>query len=80
MPGDENLDAQKMMSAPVHDHKQETRAGHEAEGKREHGHIEPFELFRIAVTAIIAVLVLFRVWEPFPQVSVVGIAGVLFGR
>jgi len=48
----------------------------------EHGHernnIEIFDLVRIAVTAIVASLVWFRVWEPFPQVSVIGIAGVLF--
>jgi heavy metal translocating P-type ATPase len=45
----------------------------------EHGHIEPFDLIRIAVTAIAAALVWFRVWEPFGQVSLIGIAGVLFG-
>lgn len=76
MPRDENL---KLMSAPVHDHEQETHADQEVEDEHEHGHLEPFELFRIAVTAITAALVWFRVWEPFPQVSLIGIAGVLFG-
>jgi cation transport ATPase len=37
------------------------------------------ELIRIAVTAAAASLVWFRVWEPFPHVSLIGIAGVLFG-
>ena len=38
-----------------------------------------FELVRIVVTAIMAGLVWLRVWEPFPHVSLIGIAGVLFG-
>jgi P-type Cu+ transporter len=45
----------------------------------EHGHVETFDLIRIAVTAIVAILVWFHAWEPFPQVSVIGIAGVVFG-
>jgi heavy metal translocating P-type ATPase len=52
---------------------------HEAEPGHEHGHIEPFDLVRIAITAIAAAMVWFRVWEPFPQTSLIGIAGVLFG-
>jgi heavy metal translocating P-type ATPase len=52
---------------------------HEEEQDHEHGHLEPFELIRIAVTAVVAAAVWFRVWEPFPHVSVLGIAGVLFG-
>ncbi len=39
----------------------------------------PSNLIRIAITAIAAGLVWFRVWEPFPHVSLIGIAGVLFG-
>jgi heavy metal translocating P-type ATPase len=50
---------------------------HDHEG--EHGHMEAMDLIRIAVTAAAAGLVWFRVWEPFPHVSVIGIAGVLFG-
>ena len=52
---------------------------HDHEHDHEHGHVEPFDLIRIAVTAIAAGLVWFRVWEPFPRVSLIGIAGVLFG-
>ena len=55
----------------------ETHPDREAE--QDHGHLEPFELIRIAVTAAAAAAVWFRVWEPFPQVSLIGIAGVLFG-
>ncbi len=57
----------------------ETHPDHETEQEPEHGHLEPFELIRIAVTAVVAAAVWFRVWEPFPHVSVLGIAGVLFG-
>jgi heavy metal translocating P-type ATPase len=52
---------------------------HEEQQDHEHGRLEPFELIRIAVTAIAAAAVWFRLWEPFPHVSVLGIAGVLFG-
>ena len=51
----------------------------EDEHGHEHGHIEPFDLVRIAVTALAAALVWFRVWEPFPHLSPIGTAGVLFG-
>ncbi len=57
-----------------HDHDRE----HDDHG-HEHGHIEAFDLIRIAITAIAAGLVWLRVWEPFPHVSLIGIAGVLFG-
>lgn len=49
------------------------------EHEEEHGHVETFDLIRIAVTALAAGLVWFHVWEPFPHVSVIGIAGLLFG-
>ena len=72
MSGDANLHATKLAGVPVHD-------GLAEEEGHEHGHLEPFELIRIAITSIAAALVWFRVWEPFPQVSLMGIAGVLFG-
>jgi heavy metal translocating P-type ATPase len=52
---------------------------HGDEHCREHSHIKLSDLIRIAATAVAAGLVWFRVWEPFPQVSLIGIAGVLFG-
>jgi cation transport ATPase len=87
MSRDENLNGPKLVSVPgyAHEHEHEHQREHEAhpdyEGEHghEHGHIERFDLIRIAVTAIAAALVWFRVWEPFPQVSLIGIAGVLFG-
>lgn len=51
---------------------------HEDHG-HEHGPIESSDIMRIAVTAVVAALVWFRVWEPFPHVSMLGIAGILFG-
>jgi heavy metal translocating P-type ATPase len=73
MPGNQHL------SAHVHEREHEAHSEHEDEHGHEHGHVEPFDLIRIAVTAIVAALVWFRVWEPFPKVSLIGIAGVLFG-
>jgi hypothetical protein len=65
----------------VHEHGQEQQPREDQEGEHshEHGDIERFDLIRIAVTAVVAALVWFRVWEPFPHVSVLGIAGLLFG-
>jgi P-type Cu+ transporter len=37
------------------------------------------ELVRIAFVAVAAAAVWFRVWEPFPRVSVLGLAGTLGG-
>jgi cation transport ATPase len=64
----------------VADHVQEDdRRTHGGDEGHEHGHIESFDLIRIGVTAAVAALVWFRVWEPFPHISVLGVAGVLFG-
>lgn len=49
-----------------------------AESSEEHG-IEWLELARIGFVALAAVAVWFRVWEPFPQVSVIGILAALIG-
>src|ERR1700739_4211154 len=48
---------------------------HEA---HDHG-FEWQEGIRIALVALAAALVWFRVWEPFARVSIVGIAGTLIG-
>src|SRR6204780_3675217 len=46
----------------------------------EHAHrVEWAELVRIGFVALAAVAVWFRVWEPFPHISVVGIAATLIG-
>src|SRR6202162_1297113 len=71
----------KMQEPPVdvHEHDHDGHHDHEDEHGHEHGHIEPFDLVRIATTAIVAGLVWFRVWDPLPQVSLIGIAGIMFG-
>jgi len=45
----------------------------------EHAHIESSDILRILFTAIIAALVWFRTWEPFPHLSLLGITGILIG-
>ena len=46
----------------------------------EHGHgVEWAELVRIAFVALAAAAVWFRLWEPFPHVSVIGVAATLIG-
>ena len=45
-----------------------------------HGHVvEWTELIRIAFVALAAAAVWFRLWEPFPDISVIGIAATLVG-
>jgi heavy metal translocating P-type ATPase len=46
--------------------------------EQKHG-LEWVELIRIAFVAFAAIAVWFRLWEPFPHVSVVGIAATLIG-
>jgi heavy metal translocating P-type ATPase len=48
---------------------------HEQHGQR----VEWAELIRIAFVALAAAAVWFRLWEPFPHVSVIGIAAALVG-
>src|ERR1700751_4282516 len=56
---------------------QEPHLGAEHE---EHGHeVEWAELARIAFVAWVAAAVWFRLWEPFPHISVIGIAATLIG-
>src|SRR6202049_969093 len=46
----------------------------------EHGHgVEWAELVRIGFVALAAAAVWFRLWEPFPHISVIGIAATLIG-
>ena len=62
----------------VNEHREPEPHGGEEHG-HDHEHIERLDLVRIAITVIAAVLVGFRVWEPLPQMSVIGVAGILFG-
>jgi cation transport ATPase len=79
IPGDEGLPGPVQLSTAGDAHPYEAQSNHEGQHDQKHGHVAPFDLIRIAVTAIAAGLVWFRVWEPFPSVSLIGIAGVLFG-
>jgi heavy metal translocating P-type ATPase len=48
--------------------------------QEEHGHgVEWAELVRIAFVALAAAAVWFRLWEPFPHISVIGIVAALIG-
>jgi heavy metal translocating P-type ATPase len=63
---------------------QETAAVNRAEGhghaedEHEHG-LEWTDLVRIGFVVLAALAVWFRIWEPFPHVSVIGIAATLIG-
>jgi cation transport ATPase len=46
--------------------------------EHEHG-LEWVELARIAFVAVAAAAVWFRIWEPFPKISVIGIAATIIG-
>jgi len=48
----------------------------------DHGHEHPFdlpEILRIGLVAVAAAAVWFRVWEPYPQLSVIGALGLAIG-
>ncbi len=50
-----------------------------AEHAEDAGGVEWAELVRIAFVVLAAVAVWFRLWEPFPRISVIGIAATLIG-
>jgi heavy metal translocating P-type ATPase len=57
---------------------------HEHDHGHEHGHdhdhaFDVGEMLRIGVVAVAAALVWLRAWEPFPTVSVIGVAGLAVG-
>src|SRR5690242_17061488 len=51
----------------------------EAEQQEHGGRVEWAELVRIAFVVLVAAAVWFRLWEPFPRISVIGIAATLIG-
>ena len=64
---------------PAHDHH-----GHDHDDDHEEGHdhshgFDWLEAARIALVALAAVAVWFKLWEPFSSVSVIGIAGLVVG-
>ena len=51
---------------------------HSADHAEDHG-LERSDLIRIALVMLAAAAVWFRIWEPFPRISVIGIAAMLLG-
>lgn len=80
-----SLDQQPEPRAATGAPRQETPGGHDIHGhehNQEHGHDHPFEWLeavRIGVVAAAAAVVWFRVWEPYPTISVIGILGLAIG-
>jgi len=62
------------IEARDHDHDRENDDEHD----QEHG-VAWQETMRIALVAVAAACVWFRLWEPVAQISVIGVLGVLFG-
>ncbi len=50
-----------------------------ADDEVDHGRLDALELIRILGTAAVAGAVWFRVWEPFPRLSLLGLLGTLIG-
>lgn len=57
------------------------RSASHSEEAEEHGShaFEPLELARIGVVAVAAALVWFRIWQPLPRISVIGLIAILVG-
>lgn len=65
-------------AAEAHHHDDHDHHEHE----HDHDHDHPFEwleALRIALVAIAAAAVWFRIWEPFSAVSIIGVVGLLIG-
>jgi heavy metal translocating P-type ATPase len=64
----------------VHDFKNPPKLTESNRAAEEHEHgLEWIELIRITFVALAAAVVWFRVWEPFPHYSIIGIAAALIG-
>ena len=71
--------AQNLRNAPEVREKRNLQAVDDSEhADHEHG-FEWIELARIGFVALAAAAVWFRLWEPFPRVSIIGIAATLIG-
>jgi P-type Cu+ transporter len=63
-------------------HKHDDAHHHEHEHEDGHGHDHPLEwseAVRIGFVAVAAVAVWFRVWEPYPSISLIGVLGLAIG-
>ncbi|MBV8055781.1 MAG: cation-translocating P-type ATPase, partial [Deltaproteobacteria bacterium] len=65
-------------AATAHEHEQAHHEHEHNDGEHDH-HFEWPEALRIGLVAFAAASVWFRVWEPFPAISVIGIVGLLIG-
>lgn len=74
----ENAAAARLLP-PSHDHDGPDHDDDDAHGHDHDGGLEWHELARIGFVALAAALVWFRVWEPVPRVSVLGLVGVAVG-
>ncbi|MGO9851366.1 MAG: heavy metal translocating P-type ATPase [Steroidobacteraceae bacterium] len=63
------------MKRPTHDHEAE---GDHEDGDHEHA-LEWPEMLRIALVAVAAAAVWWRLWEPLSVISIIGVAGLLIG-
>ncbi len=63
------------MKRPTHDHEAE---GDHEDGGHEHA-LEWPEMLRIALVAVAAAAVWWRLWEPLSVISIIGVAGLLIG-
>ena len=72
------VDAAEPRTAAEPDHHDHEHHDHDEEHHHEHSFEWP-EALRIALVAIAAAAVWFRVWEPFPAISVIGVVGLLIG-
>ena len=63
---------------PHEPHEHGVALDHDHEDAHEHV-LEWPEMLRIALVAVAAAAVWWRVWEPFPRISLIGVAGLLIG-
>ena len=75
-----NLVQRQEAASPQLQADQAPRTAEEPDHEKERGHgVEWIELIRIVFVAIAATAVWFRIWEPLPHISVIGIAATLIG-
>jgi heavy metal translocating P-type ATPase len=72
----------RTVSPDTHEPDRETAVQSHGEGHDDEGHDHAFEwqeMLRIALVAVAAASVWWRVWEPLPAISLIGVAGLLIG-
>jgi heavy metal translocating P-type ATPase len=72
----------RTMSPDTHEPDRKTAVQSHGEGHDDEGHdhaLEWPEMLRIALVAVAAATVWWRVWEPFPAISLIGVAGLIIG-